>query len=70
MQKQTNMKQTIKIDIFRCARCEQVHIQLEFKKLQKPFIDSDGMGFEVWALCPLSREPILLSSKTIEETKA
>jgi len=45
----------MKIDITRCARCGNDHIDLEFKPLSRP------MGnWTYWAACPVTGEPILL----------
>lgn len=63
-------KETITSDIFHCARCGQIHIEQEFKKFYRPIRDKDGTTWDYWGLCPISRDPILLLSKVIENEPA
>lgn len=44
-----------------CARCGETHEDLSFTKFSKyPIEDIDGTVYNYWALCPITREPILL----------
>ena len=45
----------MKVDVIRCARCGKKHLDLEFKRLSQPRAE-----FQWWALCPKTKEPILL----------
>lgn len=46
----------IVITVRLCARCDQTHENLEFKRFTKP-----PPLFGAWAPCPTTGEPILLS---------
>lgn len=50
----------IQLDVFKCARCGQNHAKVAFKRLKRPVIDSDGTVWNYWAMCPETREPILM----------
>jgi hypothetical protein len=45
-----------KIDVKRCARCGKNHAALEFQRFRR----APTSGFEWWALCPTTQEPILM----------
>lgn len=47
-------------DIRDCARCGQDHEQLEFKSLTRPVEYHGESIYQLWALCPVSGEPILM----------
>lgn len=44
-----------------CARCGKNHRQLKFKKLKRPGLSHRGGAHSHWALCPTTREPIMLT---------
>lgn len=43
-----------------CARCDQDHENLEFKRFVRPIEDEDGTLWNYWSLCPNTGDPILL----------
>ncbi len=51
------------VTIAQCARCNQNHIDLEFKKFIKNPIDD----FFYWSICPKLKEPILLKKVIADE---
>lgn len=55
----------ISAPVIHCARCGENHAVIEFKKLQRPVIDSDGTEYAHWSMCPNTHEPILMRA-TIE----
>lgn len=53
--------QSITTNITNCARCGDDHDKLKFTEFSKnPIIDSDGTIWDFWALCPITKEPVLL----------
>ena len=59
-----NYKITIKRLIY-CARCHEDHSNLEFAKLHHPIEppeDYNGDLYTHWAPCPITGEPILLTT--------
>lgn len=49
------------VKIVNCARCGKDHDELIFKQFaQNPIEDSDGTIWNYWAMCPDTKEPILL----------
>jgi hypothetical protein len=45
----------MKADILKCARCGGQHLDLKFKALTSPRTE-----FDLWTMCPVKQEPILL----------
>lgn len=44
-----------------CARCGNDHESLLFKEMKRPIPDGeDDVPWTHWALCPVSKDPILL----------
>ena len=41
-----------------CARCNGVHLNLQFKEFTNPIED-----YKYWAMCPTLNEPILMGIK-------
>lgn len=62
--KLVHYRQWILADIKHCARCNNDHEQLEFRKLTNPVVDCDDVTWEWWSLCPYSGEPILLRKES------
>lgn len=51
--------------IINCARCGETHAKIQLKKFQSP---PGGVlkGLTHWALCPKTKEPILIEVKEIK----
>ena len=58
------------LDIHKCARCGQDHIQVRFDRFTIPIEDSDGTVWEWFGNCPNLDEPILMKDIKESETKA
>ena len=43
-----------------CARCGGEHPELPFKKFERP-VFIDDMEITLWAMCPVTEEPILMA---------
>jgi len=55
-----------------CARCGEDHADLQFKRFDRPILDTrdDGTIFAVWdywTLCPTSGDPVLLCSERMDD---
>ena len=48
-------KNSIKVDIKRCARCGKNHKQLVFKEFTYP-----PKVYSYWGMCPVVKEPVLM----------
>lgn len=56
------------VDVKHCARCGSDHLKLEFRPFKLvPIGDSDGTLWNYWAMCPITREPVLL--KIVDDGK-
>jgi hypothetical protein len=47
------------IDINNCARCEENHTHVLFKRFKNSLIVENHI-FNYWGICPVTSEPILL----------
>lgn len=47
-------------DVLNCARCREDHQMMEFRRFQRPIIDSDNTVWNFWGSCPTTKEPVLL----------
>lgn len=65
--KLVHQRDFILTDVKHCARCNDDHEQLEFRKLTNPITDCDDVVWEWWSLCPYCGEPILL--RKIEDSE-
>jgi hypothetical protein len=54
------MKETIYVNVKRCARCGKDHDHIEFAKFDEPVKDSDGTKWNYWATCLNTGDPILM----------
>lgn len=52
--------ETVKTDVFHCARCEEDHMDVTFVKMKGHPVEIEGWKYGWWALCPVTRDPILL----------
>lgn len=55
-------------NIENCARCGGTHKQLKFELLQRPIVDDAGVAYSYWALCPVTKQPVLCRKFTPSET--
>lgn len=58
--------------ITHCARCGEDHAEVIFRRFHSPVEDEDGTLWEWWAICPKTKEPILMrqiSSEKQEDSK-
>lgn len=54
-----------------CARCGGGHEQLWFSRFTRPHIDAGtGMVCNYWAMCPITREPIIMGIASEQEQGA
>ena len=51
--------------IIGCSRCRRDHLKLEAYMFQNP-IECNGVVYAYWATCPITMEPIIVSSKIFE----
>lgn len=59
---------TVRLPVFGCARCSRDHPELIFKLFNlHPVQDEDGTVWDMWAICPVTGDPIL--SRVLESTK-
>lgn len=49
-----------------CARCGGVHEHIWFSRFTRPII-ADGMVNNYWAICPDTREPIIMAAANEQE---
>lgn len=50
----------MKINIGKCARCEQDHRDIEIDYLLRPIMDGDKCIANAWAMCPTVNQPIII----------
>lgn len=63
---ETNQERLV-TDVNHCARCGENHLQLTFIKFTgRPVFDERG-DYDYWALCPVTRDPLLLSKSIMDE---
>lgn len=48
-------------DVRDCARCGLDHGRIRFARFRRPVKDTDGRQWQLWATCPETLEPILLT---------
>jgi len=49
-----------KIMVYGCARCGQDHLNIEFRAMERPVVDPNGIVWTMWAPCPTTGDPILM----------
>lgn len=54
-------KYVLTVDVTRCLRCGKDHLRLGFAPFKKKSIT----GFNYWASCPVTGEPLLLGKQTL-----
>lgn len=59
------MEEIVTYTIENCAQCGQTH-PVTFRKLKNP-IDAGEIIFDMWGLCPVNVEPLVMF--WVEETK-
>lgn len=53
-----------------CARCGETHENIWFSKFTRPIIDDCGVISNYWAICPVTREPIVMAMAREQEPEA
>jgi hypothetical protein len=51
------------VKIIDCARCGKFHRGIKFKKFTRPLQEAVLKGFTHFAICPKTKEPILLKKQ-------
>lgn len=49
-----------------CARCGENHDKIWFSRLTRPML-CDGLVNNYWAICPVTREPIIMAMQSEQE---
>lgn len=60
---------TVKL-VENCARCGESHANIWFSRFTRAVIHNDGTQSGYWAVCPVTREPIIMamqSEQRVEE---
>ena len=52
--------ETIKVDVYECARCGEDHADLIFIKMAGEPISVEGFKYGWWTLCPVTRDPLIM----------
>lgn len=58
----------MKTTINNCARCGETHEDLEFEKLDKPFLEGRAR-YNHWAPCPVNGQPVMLMGSGLDMNK-
>ena len=67
MRRQLDIRQTLYVPVFNCARCGQDHAEIKYKQFKRPFVDSDGTIYQWWAICPVNNDPILMHAEQVRD---
>lgn len=52
--------------ISNCARCGENHEHIWFSRFTRPIV-CDGMVNNYWAMCPVTREPIIMAMQSEQQ---
>ncbi len=56
-------------NIEHCARCGESHANIWFSRFTHPVVHNDGTKSGYWAMCPVTREPIIMAMQSEQETE-
>lgn len=57
------------LPVINCARCGQTHKEILFNTFDIPLEDSDGLVWQWWGMCPVSRDPIIMRKEVLEDNE-
>ena len=60
-----DVRATVYIDVFNCARCSGDHAHFKFNEFKRPIVDKDGTIWDFWGICPTTNKPVLMHSEKI-----
>ena len=56
--------------ITNCVRCGETHEKVWFSRFTRPIVDNDGTISNYWAICPVTREPIIMAMQSEQPLEA